>query len=68
MKVEKDVLVFEENGNHLNHIGLFNEIKKVEGDCRMTQLSVDVLELQVKMLKSTIESMQRRLDFLEKTN
>ena len=68
MKVEKDVLVFEENGNHLNHIGLFDKITKVEGDCRMMQLSIDVLELQVKMLKSTIESMQRRLDFLEKSN
>ena len=57
-----------EDGNHLNHIGLFNLITKLDSDCRMMQLSIDVLELQVKLLKSTIEALQRRLDFLEKTN
>lgn len=60
--------IIEENGNHLNHVGLFNEINKVSGDCRMMQLSIDVLELQVKFLKSTVETLQRRLDFLEKSN
>jgi hypothetical protein len=68
MKVENNVLTLEENGNHLNHVGLFNEINKVSGDCRMMQLSIDVLELQVKFLKSTVETLQRRLDFLEKSN
>ena len=67
MKVENKVLTLE-NGNQLNHKGLLDKIAKLDGDCRMMQLSIDVLELQVKLLKSTIESMQRRLDFLEKTN
>ena len=67
MKVENKVLTLED-GNQLNHKGLLDRIQKLDGDCRMMQLSIDVLELQVKSLKSTIESMQRRLDFLEKTN
>ena len=67
MKVENKVLTLED-GNQLNHKGLLDRIQKLDGDCRMMQLSIDVLELQVKLLKSTIESMQRRLDFLEKTN
>lgn len=57
-----------EDGNQLNHKGLLDRIVKLDGDCRMLQLSIDVLELQVKLLKSTVESLQRRLDFLEKTN
>lgn len=67
MKVENNVLTLED-GNQLNHIGLLDKITKLDGDCRMMQLSIDVLELQVKLLKSTIEGLQRRLDFLEKTN
>ena len=57
-----------ENGNQLNHQGLLDRIQKLDGDCRMMQLSIDVLELEVKLLKSTIESMQHRLDFFKKTN
>ena len=57
-----------EDGNQLNNQALLDRIAKLDGDCRMMQLSIDVLELQVKLLKTTIESMQRRLDFLEKTN
>lgn len=67
MKVEKDVLIIED-GNQLNHKGLLDKILKLDGDCRMMQLSIDVLELQVKFLKSTVETLQRRLDFLEKSN
>ena len=67
MKVENEVLTLE-NGNQLNNQALLDRIQKLDGDCRMMQLSIDVLELEVKLLKSTIESMQRRLDFLEKTN
>ena len=57
-----------ENGNQLNNQALLDRIEKLDGDCRMMQLSIDVLELQVKLLKSTIESMQHRLDFFKKTN
>ena len=57
-----------ENGNQLNNQVLLDRIQKLDGDCRMMQLSIDVLELQVKLLKSTIESMQHRLDFFKKTN
>ena len=57
-----------ENGNQLNNQALLDRIQKLDGDCRMMQLSIDVLELQVKLLKSTIESMQHRLDFFKKTN
>ena len=57
-----------ENGNQLNNQALLDRIQKLGGDCRMMQLSIDVLELQVKLLKSTIESMQHRLDFFKKTN
>ena len=67
MKVENEVLTLE-NGNQLNNQALIDRIKKLDGDCRMMQLSIDVLELQVKLLKSTIESMQHRLDFFKKTN
>ena len=67
MKVENKVLSLE-NGNQLNHQGLLDRIQKLDGDCRMMQLSIDVLELEVKLLKSTIESMQHRLDFFKKTN
>ena len=67
MKVENKVLTWE-NGNQLNHQGLLDRIQKLDGDCRMMQLSIDVLELEVKLLKSTIESMQHRLDFFKKTN
>ena len=67
MKVENKVLTLE-NGNQLNNQALLDRIQKLDGDCRMMQLSIDVLELQVKLLKSTIESMQHRLDFFKKTN
>ena len=67
MKVENKVLTLE-NGNQLNNQTLLDRIAKLDGDCRMMQLSIDVLELQVKLLKSTIESMQHRLDFFKKTN
>ena len=67
MKVENEVLTLE-NGNQLNKQALLDRIQKLDGDCRMMQLSIDVLELQVKLLKSTIESMQHRLDFFKKTN
>lgn len=67
MKVENEVLTLE-NGNQLNNQALLDRIQKLDGDCRMMQLSIDVLELQVKLLKSTIESMQHRLDFFKKTN
>ena len=67
MKVENKVLTLE-NGNQLNNQALLDRIQKLDGDCRMMQLSIDVLELQVKLLKSTIESMQQRLDFFKKTN
>ena len=67
MKVENEVLTLE-NGNQLNNQALLDRIQKLDGDCRMMQLSIDVLELEVKLLKSTIESMQHRLDFFKKTN
>ena len=67
MKVENEVLTLE-NGNQLNNQALLDRIQKLDGDCRMMQLSIDVLELQVKLLKSTIESMQHRLDFFKKTS
>lgn len=67
MKVENKVLTLED-GNQLNEQALIDRIQKLDGDCRMMQLSIDVLELQVKLLKSTIESMQHRLDFFKKTN
>lgn len=67
MKVENKVLTLED-GNQLNEQALIDRIQKLDGDCRMMQLSIDVLELQVKLLKSTIESMQQRLDFFKKTN
>ena len=67
MKVENEVLTLE-NGNQLNNQALLDRIQKLDGDCRMMQLSIDVLELQVKLLKSTIESMQHRLDFFKNTN
>ena len=47
MKVENEVLTLED-GSQLNHKGLLDRIQKLDGDCRMMQLSIDVLELQVK--------------------
>ena len=57
-----------ENGNQLNNQALLDRIEKLDGDCRMMQLSIDFLKLQVKLLKTTIELMQQRLDFFKKTN
>ena len=57
-----------ENENQLNNQALLDRIQKLDGDCRMMQLSIDVLKLQVKLLKTTVELMQQRLDFFKKTN